>query len=129
MTSFSQLSTSGEPSGLGLIDVAAAREIGRVPVGDTPYAVALHGGRAFVTDQHGDTVSVFDPATLAPVARIDYGGEYPESIAATADGRILVADWFSNTLSVIDAASLKTIAAVKVGDGPRAFGAFVRRTR
>ena len=75
------------------------------------------------------TVSRCRTVPLAPVARIDYGGEYPEGIAATADGRILVADWFSNTLSVIDAASLKTIAAVKVGDGPRAFGAFVRRTR
>jgi YVTN family beta-propeller protein len=56
-------------------------------------------------------------------------GDYPEGIAATADGkRIIVANWESNTLSIIDAAELKVTGEVKVGDGPRAFGAFLRKT-
>ncbi|MGY4441613.1 YVTN family beta-propeller protein [Bradyrhizobium sp. LM2.3] len=111
-----------------MIDIAEAREIGRVPVGMRPYAVALTLGRGFVTDQYGGTVSVFDVATLKPVKRINVG-DYPEGIAATADGkRIIVACWESNTLSIIDAAELKVIGEVKTGDGPRAFGAFLRRT-
>ncbi len=71
---------------------------------------------------------MFDLATLQPVKRITVG-DYPEGIEATADGkRIVVANWESNTLSVIDAAELKVVGEVKVGDGPRAFGTFLRRT-
>ena len=96
-------------------------------VGLRPYAVALTQGRGFVTDQYGGTVSVFDLATLAPIKRIEVG-DYPEGIAATADGRrIIVANWESNTLSIIDAEAMKVVGEVKVGDGPRAFGAFLRR--
>ncbi|MHC2279865.1 YVTN family beta-propeller protein [Bradyrhizobium diazoefficiens] len=48
---------------------------------------------------------------------------------ATADGkRIIVACWESNTLDIIDTTELKVIGEVKTGDGPRAFGAFLRRT-
>jgi YVTN family beta-propeller protein len=47
---------------------------------------------------------------------------------ATADaGRIIVANWESNTLSIIDTDRLEVVGEVKVGDGPRAFGAFLRR--
>ncbi len=65
---------------------------------------------------------------LQPVKRITVG-DYPEGIEATTDGkRIVVANWESNTLSVIDAVELKVVGEVKVGDGPRAFGAFLRRS-
>ncbi|MHC2666973.1 YVTN family beta-propeller protein [Bradyrhizobium diazoefficiens] len=111
-----------------MIDIATGSEIGRVPVGMRPYAVALAQGRGFVTDQYGGTVSVFDLATLKPVKRINVG-DYPEGINATADGkRIIVACWESNTLDIIDTTELKVIGEVKTGDGPRAFGAFLRRT-
>jgi YVTN family beta-propeller protein len=94
-----------------------------------PYAVALAQGRGFVTDQYGGTVSVFDVATLKPMKRINVG-DYPEGINATADGRrVLVACWESNTLEIIDAAELRVIGKVETGDGPRAFGAFLRRTK
>jgi YVTN family beta-propeller protein len=62
------------------------------------------------------------------VGRIDVG-EYPEGIEAAADGsRVYVASWFGNTLGVIDVDGLTLKAEIPVGDGPRAFGAFVRRT-
>jgi YVTN family beta-propeller protein len=37
-----------------------------------------------------------------------------------------VANWGSNTLSVIDATTLKVTGEIKVPDGPRAFGDFLR---
>jgi len=40
--------------------------------------------------------------------------------------RVHVANWFSNTPSVIDAAAPTVTAEIAVGDGPRAFGAFLR---
>lgn len=111
-----------------MIDIAEGREIGRVSVGMRPYAVALTLGRGFVTDQYGGTVSVFDLASLKPVKRINVG-DYPEGIAATADGkRVIVACWESNTLDIIDATDLKVIGEIRTGDGPRAFGAFLRKT-
>jgi YVTN family beta-propeller protein len=110
-----------------VIDIAEAREIGRVKVGLRPYAVALAQGRGFVTDQYDGTVSVFDLASLAPVKRVTVG-DYPEGIMATADAqRIIVANWESNTLSIIDTARLEVVGEVKVGNGPRAFGVFLRR--
>ena len=112
---------------VSVIDIADSREIGRVKTGLRPYAVALAQGRGFVTDQYDGTVSVFDLSTLKPLKRITVG-DYPEGIAATADGsRIIVANWESNSLSVIDAIELKVTGEIKVGDGPRAFGAFLRR--
>jgi YVTN family beta-propeller protein len=112
---------------VSVIDLADAREIGRVKVGLRPYVVALAQGRGFVTDQYGGTVSVFDLATLQPIKRITVG-DYPEGIAATADARrIIVANWESNTLSIIDAEKLTVVGEIRVGDGPRAFGAFLRR--
>jgi YVTN family beta-propeller protein len=69
---------------------------------------------------------VFDDATLKPVSRIKVG-EYPESVAASRDGTtIYVTNWFSNELWSIDAKDLKVLAKAATGDGPRAFGAFIR---
>ncbi|HEV7438217.1 MAG TPA: YncE family protein, partial [Methylobacterium sp.] len=111
---------------VSVIDVASGRETGRVRTGDRPYVVALAGGRGFVTNQYAGTVSVFDRATLKPVATIEVG-DHPEGIAATPDGtRLYVANWGSNTLSVIDAATLAVLREIKVADGPRAFGDFLR---
>ena len=71
---------------------------------------------------------MFDLATLQPLAAIEVG-EYPEGIEASRDGtRVYVANWESNGLSVIDTQTLKVIGTYKTGDGPRAFGSFLRVT-
>ena len=70
---------------------------------------------------------MFDLARLKPIRRANVG-DYPEGIAATGDARrIIVAIWESNTPSIIDAENLAVVGEVKVGDGPREFGAFLRR--
>lgn len=109
-----------------VIDIAGLSVIGRVPVGRRPYAVALAAGRAFVTDQHAASVTVFDVASLARIKTIRVGA-YPEGIAADRDGRtVYVACWDANTLERIDTATLEVTGRVTVGDGPRAFGLFLR---
>ena len=76
------------------------------------------------------------PINMAAPSAFSISPRWPRSralrsattIAATADGqRVIVANWESNTLSIIDATELKMKAEVKVGNGPRAFGAFLRR--
>jgi len=111
-----------------VVDLATQRLIGTAPVGKRPYVVALANGRGFTSDQYGGTVSAFDLETFKPVGRVS-AGEYPEGLEASADGRtIYVVNWFSNDVFAIDAQTLKVTARMPVGDGPRAFGLFLRKT-
>ena len=89
--------------------------------------MALASGKAFVTNQYEGTLSVFDADTYKAASEIEVA-EYPEGIAASADGRsVYVANWFDNTLMKIDAASNRVVGKVETGNGPRAFGAFIRQ--
>src|SRR5690606_36406405 len=108
-----------------VIDIAEGGVVGTIKVGRRPYAVALAGGRAFVSDQYAATVTVFDTETLAVVKTIDVG-EYPEGIEADPSGQaVYVACWDANTLERIDTATLEVTDRIAVGDGPRAFGRFL----
>jgi YVTN family beta-propeller protein len=111
---------------VSVVDLASRAVIGTVHVGRRPYAVALAGGRAFVTDQYGGTVTVFDTETLKVLKAIPVG-DYPEGIEADPGGlAVFVACWEANTLERIDAKTLEVTARVTVGNGPRAFGRFLR---
>jgi YVTN family beta-propeller protein len=110
---------------VSVIDVAAGREIGRIPTGRRPYVIALAGGRGFVTDQYGGSVTAFDLATLKPITDIDVG-DHPEGIEADEAGRVYVANWGDNTLSVLDSQTLKVLRTIPTGNGPRSFGTFLR---
>jgi YVTN family beta-propeller protein len=107
-----------------VIDLSARRVVATLKTGSRPYTVALAAGRIFVANQHADSVSVFDAASLAPVGEVKVG-EYPEGVAATRDGaNVLVACWFSNELWAIDPVRLSVAGRAATGDGPRAFGLF-----
>lgn len=111
---------------VSVIEIAARKVIATLKTGQSPYAVALAGGRVFVADQHSDSVSVFEEISLKPLGSVKVG-EYPEGIAASGDGKsVYVACWFSNELWAIDALSLKITGKAEAGDGPRAFGSFIR---
>jgi YVTN family beta-propeller protein len=117
-----------ESNDVSVVDLAAGTLLGSVAVGKRPYAVALAKGRGFSTDQYGGTVSVFDLATLQPVKRISVG-DYPEGIETSADGdSVYVVNWFSNEVWAINTETLKVTAKMPAGDGPRAFGTFLRET-
>ncbi len=95
-------------------------------MGRRPYAVALAAGRGFATDQYAGTLTVFGFGSLRPIAKIDVG-DHPEGIQADADGHYLyVACWGDNVLVKVDARTLAVVGKVEVGDGPRAFGLFLR---
>jgi len=102
------------------------KTLAAVKVGRRPYAVALASGRAFVTDQYVETVSVIDLKDLKVIKKISVGA-YPEGIVADKAGRfVYVACWEENTLERIDARTLAVTGSVTVPDGPRSFGAFLR---
>jgi YVTN family beta-propeller protein len=109
-----------------VIDIAARKVVGSVKVGRGPYAVALSKGKGFVTDQFVGTISVFDTQTLGILKTIE-ACDHPEGIEqSAADGAIYVACWGDNKLLKIDPVELKVTAKAEVGDGPRAFGKFLR---
>ena len=71
-------------------------------------------------------MSVIDLASLKVVATITVG-DHPEGIAADPAGAfVYVANWFDNTLQRIDVARMAADGEAAVGDGPRAFGLFLR---
>ncbi len=55
---------------VSVIDPSARREMRRLKVRSFPYAVAVtrDGARIFVTNQHDDSVSVFDGGSYAPLS-------------------------------------------------------------
>jgi YVTN family beta-propeller protein len=107
------------------LDPTSGERLATIPVGERPYGIAFAEGRAFVTNQYENTVSVIDLESLTHEAKIDVG-EYPEGIDTTADGsRIVLANWFDNTVSVIDPKGLSVLFETDTCDGPRAFGTFL----
>ena len=77
----------------------------------------------YVTNQHDDSVSVVDTATLR-VLRTLTGFGYPEGIAAHGD-KVYVVNWMDDALSVLDAKSGRETARIATGQNSRGFGAFI----
>jgi len=75
-------------------------------------------GRAYVSNNGSDTVTVVDTATNTVIAVIPVG-DRPRGLAVTADGaRVFVANEGDNTVSVISTASNTVVATVPVGRAP-----------
>jgi hypothetical protein len=87
-----------------------------VAVGDHPHDAAAAGGREFVGNERGHTVSVVEHGREA---RVLPGPVGPGGVAATRSGRRLaVVGVRSRTLELFDAAALRRIDEVDVGIGP-----------
>ena len=111
---------------VSVIDLGTRKLAGTVKVGRRPYAVALSAGKGFVTDQYAGTVTVFDVATLRPIKSIE-ACDHPEGIEADGpQGAVYVACWGDNALLKIDPEKLEITGKAETGDGPRAFGKFLR---
>jgi YVTN family beta-propeller protein len=109
-----------------VIDIAGRRVIGHVATGRRPYAVALADGRGFSTNQYGSSVTAFDLDTLKPIKTIR-ACDHPEGIETDASGaHVYVACWGDNLLLRLDPSAITITGKARVGDGPRAFGKFLR---
>ena len=77
-------------------------------------------GKAYVTNQFDDTVSVIDTATNAVVGSPITVGDVPFGIAITPDGtKAYVTNLSADTVSVIDTATNAVVgSAINVGDVP-----------
>ena len=78
-------------------------------------------GKAYVTNQNANTVSVIDTATNAVVGSAITVGDLPFGIAITPDGtKAYVVNFNADTVSVIDTATNAVVGSpITVGDVPR----------
>jgi DNA-binding beta-propeller fold protein YncE len=86
----------------------------RVGVGDFPHDVAVAGGRAFVGDEMGDTLSVIDDDRVTAMleAPVQPGG------VAAGGGFVAVVAVAERVLQVYDPETLERLGSVDAGVGP-----------
>jgi DNA-binding beta-propeller fold protein YncE len=88
----------------------------RVRVGTYPHDAAQSGGRTFVGDERGNTLSVLQGRRL--VQRIDVAAQ-PGGVAAAGDGRqIAVVSVRERVLELFDARTLRRLGRAPAGVGP-----------
>ncbi|MFM8349765.1 MAG: beta-propeller fold lactonase family protein, partial [Actinomycetales bacterium] len=86
---------------VSVIDMATRLVSVNIPVGGSPYGVAVGRTKAFVTNFESDSVSVIDLATNTVVQEIPVG-DGPSGVAISAkSGSVYVTNVLSNTVSVL----------------------------
>lgn len=95
-------------------------------VGDIPDTPGVHGiaiardlGRGFTSNGRDSTVTVFDLATLAPVARVKVTGRNPDAILyEPATHRVFTFNGGSADATAIDAATGAVLGTIPIGGKP-----------
>ncbi len=103
-----------------LVDLAAGRAVAEVPVGRRPFAVALQGRRAVVTNTLSDSLTILelDPPRLSVLATFPVGDE-PRGVVLSRDGsRAFVALGGEDAVAAVDLAERKVAARAPAGDEP-----------
>jgi len=105
---------------VSVIDTATNTVTTTVPVGSTPWGVAVapDGTKVYVTNEGNNNVSVINITTNTVVAMVPVGTD-PKGIAITPDGKkAYVANWASNNVSVINTTNNTAYTSVTVGSEP-----------
>jgi YVTN family beta-propeller protein len=109
---------------VSVISTSTHSVVASIPVGDSPYGVAVNpqGTLVYVSNSDnnaiGSTISVISTATNKVVAAV-FVGDGPRGIVVGADGsRVYVANSNSDNVSVIDAVGNKVIATIPTGQTP-----------
>jgi YVTN family beta-propeller protein len=105
---------------VSVIDIQTTLAVTSIPVGDSPWGVAIspNGSQVYVTNNQGNNVSVIDTASNTVVATIPVQLS-PFGVAFTPDGTsAYVVNGSSNNVSVINTASQTVVATVPVQKSP-----------
>lgn len=109
-----------EAEQVDVVDVAARRQVGSIPVGKRPRGIAFlpDGRRAYVACELAGKVYAVDVAGRKVVAEIA-AGQYPNGVAVQPDGRrVFVSNGRDGTVMAIDTATHAVVATIEVGKRP-----------
>src|SRR5699024_3170623 len=100
---------------VSVLDTETDEIVARVPVGTTPWNIAVRpdGAEAYVTNANEDTVSVIDLGELSVLETIHIG-HIPTGVSATAD-TVWVSGNASATVSALRISDRKVVGNVAIG--------------
>jgi YVTN family beta-propeller protein len=111
-----------DQGGLWVLDGAATRVIGQIPTGPGAHGlyVSRDATRLYVTNRHGDSVSVLDARTGAPVTTWPIPGpSSPDMGGVTADGsQLWLSGRYNAEVYVLSTVDGHLIARIPVGERP-----------
>jgi DNA-binding beta-propeller fold protein YncE len=103
------------------VDLAAMKEIGRFPVGERPYGIAVtRDGKIVAVGVEGEEkVKLFAAEGFAPAGEVRIGPMHNDHIALSADGAsLLVANFHSDDVVGIDVASRREAFRIEGASAP-----------
>jgi YVTN family beta-propeller protein len=104
-----------------VVDTVNGNVLKEIPGMQHAHGVALvpDAHRAYVSNGHGNNVSVVDLDTLDVIGHIPVSGKDPDAIIYdSASGHVLAMNGHSNSISVIDPRRAKEIASIAVPGNP-----------
>jgi YVTN family beta-propeller protein len=118
------LYVSGFEGGIGVVDLAAGREVERISTSCGVFRVAVSpdGATLYATDQDGSNLIVVDTEArrVSRTLQVLPNGSNTRGLAVSPDGSsIFVTNANSNDLVVFDSETLSIVSSYNLGDGPR----------
>lgn len=105
------------------IDATNGTVVGTVDLGGKPETAVSDGGKVYANVEDKNMIVVFDPKTLAVLAKWPLSPcEEPTGLAIDRVHRRLFAGCGNKTMAVVDMATGKVVASPAVGDGVDAAG-------
>ena len=104
-----------------VVDTRSGRLVGEVAGMQHAHGVALVPSkhRGYVSNGHGDNVSVIDTQALNVIGQIAVSGKDPDAIIVDpASGHVLAMNGHSNSISVIDPVAAREIATIALPGNP-----------
>jgi YVTN family beta-propeller protein len=105
---------------VSVIDIATSTVIATVPVGLSPYGVAVSpdGTKVYVANQDSNNISIINTTSNTVTSTVGVGA-YPCMVAVSPDGsKIYVANNFDDTVSIINTSTNNVTDTVSVGSRP-----------
>jgi YVTN family beta-propeller protein len=104
-----------------VVDTASGKLLAEIPGMEHAHGVALMPAqhRGYVSNGHGDNISVIDTDAFKVVGHIAVSGKDPDAIIVDpASGHVLAMNGHSNNISVIDTVAGKELATIAVPSNP-----------
>jgi DNA-binding beta-propeller fold protein YncE len=109
---------NGGTSNATAIDAANGTVVGNVDLAGKPEGAVSEGGKVYVNIEDKSEIAVFDPKTLAVLARWPLAPcEEPSGLAIDRVHQRLFAGCGNKTMAIVDMQTGKVVASVPVGDG------------